>query len=59
VPDLQAIGARVGNASMGFAIVRSGVDGVEQLTLQDSPVPVKRSLSRVILDMASHLFWRT
>jgi hypothetical protein len=57
MPYLQAIGSRVGKASLGFAIVKSGMDGVEQLALKDSPVAVRRSWSRVVLDIASHFSW--
>jgi hypothetical protein len=57
VPDLQAIDGRVGKASMGIAVVRTGVDCVQQLALEKSHVT--RSWARRMLDAASHLFWRS
>jgi len=59
MPDLQAIAGRVGRASMGMAVVKTGVDCMEQLDLQVSPVAIKRSWSRRVLDVASHLFRRS
>lgn len=56
MPDLQAIGWRVGKASMGVAVVKNGMDYVQLLALEKSPVAVKRSWGRRVLDVASYLF---
>jgi hypothetical protein len=57
VPDLQAIGGRVGKASMGIAVSGTGVDAAQQLALERSPVT--RSSGRRMLDVALHLSWRS
>jgi hypothetical protein len=41
VPDLQAIGWRVGKASMGVAVVKNGMDYVQLLALEKSPVALR------------------
>lgn len=55
MPELQAIGGRVGKASSDVAVVQSGMDCVEELALQQSPVAVTRSWGRRVLDIAVNL----
>ena len=60
MPDLQALGGRFSKATCaGVAIVRSGMDVVDELALQESPIAVERSWGRRVIDMASRLLWRS
>ena len=49
----------VGKASLAVAIVGSGMDVVDELALQESPVVVERSWGRRVMDMASRLLLRS
>lgn len=59
MPDLRAIGGRIGKASLGVAVVRRGMHCVEQLALEKSPVAVKKTWGTKFLDVFSDLLWRS
>jgi hypothetical protein len=59
VPDLQAIGGRIGKNSSGVAVVQSGMARVEELVLQKSPVAVEATWGKRLLGMVSNLFWHS
>jgi hypothetical protein len=59
VPDLQAIGGRIGKDSSGVAVVQSGLARVGELVLQKSPVAVEATWGKRLLGMASNLFWHS
>lgn len=58
-PDFQAIGGRFGKFSSAVGIVRSGIDVVDELALQESPVTVEISWGRRVMNIASRLLWRS
>lgn len=49
MPDLQAIGGRIGKNSSGVAVVQSGMDRLEELVLQKSPVAVEATWGKRLL----------
>lgn len=59
MPDLQAIGGRIGKNGSGVAVVQGGTARVEELALRESPVAVEGTWGKRLLGMASYLFWHS